>query len=414
MDLTIAVEHRFLGTPDGAVWTQTALARASWNRYLAAFGRVRILARVLAVPLADARWLRVDGDRVEVAWVPYFVGPGAYLGRWREVERMVREALAARPDDAVILRAPGTIATVAGRALAAAGRPFALEVVSDPQDVFAPGSVDHPLRAAFRWAATRDLRRLCATCASALYVTRAALQRRYAPAPRASGGFAVSDAELAEEAFATEPRGPDAPAGPPFRLVTVGTLEQLYKSPEVVIQAVARLAAEGLDTALTVVGDGRYRGRLVELAARLGVAERVRLTGQLPSGAAVRAELDRAHAFVLPSRADAMPRALLEAMARGLPCLGTRVGGIPELLPEDALVALDAGAIAARVRALAESPHLRAAMSRRNLSRARQFHDRVLQPLRQEFYRHVVAETERWAARADGTRLAPGGHAAHA
>lgn len=414
MDLIIALEHRFARTPDGAIWTPTALARRSWSRYLTTFSRVHVLARVREVPAREPGWLRVDGDGIEVAAVPYYVGPREYLRRCLEVERAVRGALAAHPSAAVLLRVPGAIGSVAARALRAAHRPFGLEVVGDPYDVFAPGASDHPLRAAFRAWAARQLRGLCLAADTSLYVTTAALQRRYPPAPRART-FAASDVEAGEECFVDAPRPPDLPAGSPFRIVHVGTFAALYKAPDVLVEAAARCAAGGLALELVMIGDGRHRGELERLAARRGIADQVRFTGQLPSGDAVRRELDRAHLFVLPSRQEGLPRALVEAMARGLPCLASPVGGIPELLPESALVPSDPGLLAARIRAVAQDAAWRAEMSARNLARARDFAEGALQPVRQAFHAHLAALTiARTGARSSRGEARPAGHRASA
>lgn len=401
MDLIVALEQRFARTPDGAAWTTAGVnSRRSWSRYLEVFERVRLLARVEDVAERSPQWLRADGDGVELLPVPYYLGPVQYLSRIFEVEHAVRAGVASRPRDAVILRVPGTIGTVAGRALRASGRPYAVEVIGDPYDVFAPGASDHPLRALFRWTSTRNLRRLCATSAASLYVTREALQRRYPPRP-GTPSFAVSDVETSEEAFVAEPRPPSAPAGPPFRIIHVGTCAALYKAPDLLIEAVARCAVAGLDVELVIVGDGRLRGELEALARARGIGDRVRFTGLLPAGDAVRRELDRAHLFVLPSRQEGLPRAMVEAMARGLPCLGTAVGGIPELLPASALVPPDAAGLAAKIREVAASAELRAEMSRRNLARARDYLDQALQPARLEFHRQLVALAERWAGAVD-------------
>ena len=396
MDVITALEHRFLRTPDGAVWTPTGFARRFWSRYLATFSRVRVLARVQDVAERDPRWLRVDGDGVEVAGVPYYVGPREYLRRCLDVERAVRAAVASHPRDAVILRVPGTIGYSAARALRAARRPFALEVVSDPFDVFAPGASDARLRPFFRWWFTARLRELCAAATTTLYVTSAALQRRYPPAP-GTRSFGASDVEASEECFASAPRPADVPAGRPFRIVHVGTLAALYKSPDVLIEAAAVSAANGLDLELVMIGDGRLRGELEQLAERRGIRDRVRFTGHLPSGDAVRRELDQGDLFVLPSRQEGMPRALIEAMARGLPCLASAVGGIPELLPASALVPADARALADRIRAVARDPAWRGEMARRNLSRARDFQDVKVDPVWRAFHAHVAELTGRWA-----------------
>src|SRR4029079_12805478 len=86
---------------------------------------------------------------------------------------------------------------------------------------------------------------------------------------------------------------------------------------------------------LVVVGDGKYRAELERRAAAMNIRERVRFAGYLEREEVTR-ELDAADVFVLPSRCEGLPRAVIEAMARGLPCIATNIGGIPELLePRD-------------------------------------------------------------------------------
>ena len=108
------------------------------------------------------------------------------------------------------------------------------------------------------------------------------------------------------------------------------------------------------------------------MAQKLMVGEAVRFVGRVPSGAPLMATLDEADLFVLPSRQEGLPRAMLEAMARAMPCVGTAVGGIPELLPADVLVAPeDATALARALRAMVNHPARMEAASATNLAVAR-------------------------------------------
>ena len=129
----------------------------------------------------------------------------------------------------------------------------------------------------------------------------------------------------------------------------------------------------------------------------LGVATRVQFPGHVASGDAVRAELDRADLFVLPSRQEGLPRAMIEAMARGLPCIGSTVGGIPELLAtEDMVPPNDASAVARKIREVVGDPPRMVRMSARNLAKAREYSLDVLTHRRERFYEHVRAQTEAW------------------
>jgi glycosyltransferase involved in cell wall biosynthesis len=180
-------------------------------------------------------------------------------------------------------------------------------------------------------------------------------------------------------------------------LVLVGSLEQLYKGPDVLIRAVAECRRNGLECELTVVGGGRHRAELETLVSQCGVREFVRFTGSLPPGQAVRAELDRSDLFVLPSRTEGLPRALLEAMARALPCVGTDVGGIPELLsPEELVPANNEVALAAKLREVLTDPERMTCLSAANLVKAREFHATVLRPRRRAFYEAVRDATRGW------------------
>jgi glycosyltransferase involved in cell wall biosynthesis len=171
----------------------------------------------------------------------------------------------------------------------------------------------------------------------------------------------------------------------------------MYKAPDVVIDATAACVRDGLDLELVLLGDGKHRAELEARASGHGLGDRVRFRGSVPMGAPVRAELDRADLFVLPSRADTVPKAMLEAMARALPCIGSTVGGFAELVPAEDLVSPnDAGALAATIRAVVTDPARMAAMSARNLATAREYHEDILQARRIDFYRVVRERTEQW------------------
>jgi glycosyltransferase involved in cell wall biosynthesis len=269
-------------------------------------------------------------------------------------------------------------------------------VVADPYDVFARGAVRHPLRPFFRWWFSRNLRLHCREAFAAAYVTAHALQRRYPPG---AGAHAIhcSDVELPPAAIAERPRQASAANGRPRTLVMVGTLAQLYKAPDVLVDAVARCVQGKLNLRLAFVGDGKHRKELEARAAAEGLNGRVDFLGQLAAGEAVRAVLDRADLFVLPSRQEGLPRALVEAMARGLPCIGSTVGGIPELLAaEDLVPPNDVEALAGKIREVVSDPQRMASTSARNLEMARQYRQEVLDKRRSDFYRYVKNKTAEW------------------
>jgi glycosyltransferase involved in cell wall biosynthesis len=161
---------------------------------------------------------------------------------------------------------------------------------------------------------------------------------------------------------------------------------------------------------LTVSGPSKYRPE----AAVIGVSSqssctstlsgplatfRIRFPGQVTAGEPIRRILDAADLFVLPSRTEGLPRALIEAMARALPCIGSAVGGITELLYASELVpAGDPAALAAKIQDVLRDPLRMETMSRRNLAAAWEYCDCAIAERRRHFYEHVRDYTQRWEA----------------
>ena len=177
MRVLVTVEYRFRRTPDGAAWTETAYSYDFWRRYLEVFDGVEIFARALDLPAAHPEWCRADGPGVRLAPVPHYVGPFDYLMHYPGIRAAARRSSA--PGSAVILRAPSILASHKASQLYRSGQPFGVEVIGDPWDTFAPGSVDHLLRPFFRRWISRQLREQCARAHAVAYVTKFALKSRY-------------------------------------------------------------------------------------------------------------------------------------------------------------------------------------------------------------------------------------------
>lgn len=363
-----------------------------WKRYLDVFDEVLAVARVRAGEKVPPGWVRASGPGVNFRGLPDYRGPGQFLSARFQLKKGISRAI--QDCDAFLLRVPGMIGTLVRKQLSP-GVPFGLEVVTDPYDFFAAGSIKNLLRPFFRWWFVRQLREQCRDAAAVAYVTRARLQRRYPPS---EGVFTTyySTVHLTAADFACGPRSyrtvPD-----PVTLIFVGMMERLYKAPDLLIKALRLCREEGLDFKLILVGKGRHRRELERLAAELDLQDKVIFRGELAGADSVRKELDRAGVFVLPSRGEGLPRAMVEAMARGLPCIGSSVGGIPELLPpEDTVPPGDVRALAQKISEVVSDPARMARMSARNLEKAREYREDLLRERRLEFYQKLRERTEEW------------------
>jgi glycosyltransferase involved in cell wall biosynthesis len=119
-------------------------------------------------------------------------------------------------------------------------------------------------------------------------------------------------------------------------VLSVGRLHPV-KGHDILLDAFASVASRMREARLVIVGDGGCQPGLELQAERLGIAARVTFAGA-GDAAAVRDRLGHARCFVLPSRSEGLPLALLEAMAAGTPVVATRVGGVPEVTGDSAAV----------------------------------------------------------------------------
>jgi phosphatidylinositol alpha-1,6-mannosyltransferase len=148
-----------------------------------------------------------------------------------------------------------------------------------------------------------------------------------------------------------------------------------YKGIDVLLHALKRLIPWNPSVKLALAGDGPLRRDLEDLAASLGVRNNVRFLGH-QGAAEVVALLQGCLVFVLPSRADNCPVALIEAMACRKPVVACAVGGIPELIQHENSGILvepeNPEALAKGLRRVLENDELRSGLAERGYRRAMQ------------------------------------------
>ncbi|MDQ7904125.1 glycosyltransferase family 4 protein [Phytohabitans sp. ZYX-F-186] len=157
--------------------------------------------------------------------------------------------------------------------------------------------------------------------------------------------------------------GPGTPVGRAAGEIVVGCVGRLdaVKGQDVLIDALPRLPG----VRVRLVGSGAREAALRSQAARLGVADRVELTGWTDRVADQLHDMD---VYCQPSRYETLGLALIEAMGAGLPCVASATGGVPELLDAGRCGRLvpagDAAALAEAIGRLATDPAARQALGR--------------------------------------------------
>lgn len=397
MKVTVTLEAPYSRLPDGSYWTSGSTDYSFWTRYLEVFEHVRVVARVHIRRSRSENWRQVDGPGVSVVPITPYHGPWQFIRQSTIVRREVLHALSV--DDAIIMRIPSMLSAIVRPVLSRYNRPFGVEVVGDSYEVFAPSSMQHVLRPILRWWFPKQQREGALSACGVAYVTANELQRRYPASPSAYTAT-YSSIDLHSEAFISSSRNFIC-RSKPWKGIFVGSLEHPYKGVDLLLHSIAHCREQGVSIELDLLGDGKERANLENQASHLNIDSAVRFHGLVKAGEMVRHELDRADLFVLPSRTEGLPRAMLEAMARGLPCIGTAVGGIPELLgPKELVPVNDADALASKIIEVVSDRDRMTRLSRRNMSKAYNYRADVLQERRNAFYSYVREVTAAWRASA--------------
>jgi len=287
--------------------------------------------------------------------------------------------------DCLIARLPSRIGALAVRIAVEMNKPYLVELVGCPWDSLRHHSWQGKMVAPFAYYGTK---KIVEDAEYVVYVTSEFLQERY---PTKGKWIACSDVALEEsddkilEARISKIK--NKPKSEPIIVGTIGAVDIKYKGQQNVIKALARLKEQGLHNfQYQLVGDGD-QSYLRSVAQKFGVAEQVKFLGKM-SHQEVFKWLDSIDVYIQPSKTEGLPRSLIEAMSRGLPCFGSRAGGIPELLDDDYLFSntrTNADEIAELLKGLTKDCMEEQAW--RNFMQSRSYEKRFLDAKRQRFFR---------------------------
>ena len=221
----------------------------------------------------------------------------------------------------------------------------------------------------------------------AMYVTQEFLQKRY-PCPGITVGCSdVVMPQLDKKVLIDRLYKIKNTNVKKLRLVTSAAVNVRYKGQCDVIKAMRLLRKRGINIQYYLLGGGD-NAYLHGVAEKNGEVANVHFLGMVPHEK-VFSVLDDMDVYVQPSRTEGLPRAVVEAMGRALPAIGTHAGGIPELLPPERLYASgDVRALAGIIESL--TPEVMKGDARRNFAKAGEYASDVLNARRNAFLERVA------------------------
>lgn len=292
--------------------------------YLEVFTSVTVCARISHITSAPLH-SPTQTDRITFVDLPNIHGMQWLLGGNREIQGIIRNAVASC--DAVVCRVPSTTGSISMPWSKKLGKPFLAEVVGDPWDSVSGYGKGLIYKIAGLWYYYR-FRRFMQNVNLASYVSRRVLQSRY-PAHLEAQVEEYSSIRL-ESRLVCNPRQYSAPPIPLKILCLQAFLG--YKRHIDLVDACKSLKAKAIPFQLNFVGEGPLQDSIRQKIESLGMANDAVFHGYISNRDSLLAILDACHVAVVPSGQEGLPRALLEAMARGLGGIGSDIGGVPDLV----------------------------------------------------------------------------------
>lgn len=316
MKLAFVHDHKFRYI-NGDFYSLGGLSNEVLTRYTNFFGEVTILSRVLKEENSNNKYSKISNDKVTI----------------KNTLNMSRRAFKNEilSSDYVISRLPSFNGIKAVYYANKYNKPCLIELVGCPWDSLWNHSLKGKAIAPF---VTLITKKMVLKAEFVLYVTNEFLQSRY---PTNGHSVSCSNVALAQSNESILEyrlnRINHLNSNEKLIIGTAAAVNVAYKGQQYVIKAIADLKKEGYHNfEYQLVGSGD-QSFLKGIAQKYGVEDQVIFIGSISHNEVFK-WLDSIDLYVQPSRQEGLPRALIEAMSRGLPSFGAKTAGIPELIED--------------------------------------------------------------------------------
>ena len=289
-----------------------------------------------------------------------------------------------KDSDFIISRLPSVNGIHACQIAIKKGIPFIVEIVGDVSNVAkVRNSIFGRIYGYFQKV---QIDQILKHCNLVIFVTENYLQEQYRYEGKSIGISNVSLPSV-QENLLTERIEKIRTERKTFKIGFVGSISSKNKGFTVLLDAFNKLLKKNYDLSIEVVGNNKLDSSVKSNLNN----ERVELIGTLTPGISILKWLDAIDIFVIPSYSEGLPRVLIEAMSRALPCFGSNAGGIPELIGFDQIhKAGDSNQLARSIAIVLDNENLMIELAKVNFIRAKSFQETKLQKTRDHYINDFI------------------------
>lgn len=396
MNILYCHDNTYKTKADGTIYSEGQFPYDYWSVFIEAFGHITVAAR--GEPLDEADNLNAynvsNGPHTDFLLFPNINSLKGRALHCAQVNQALKKAVAA--SDGVIIRAVSDIGWLAFQHARALNKPVAMEVAACAWDsTWNHGTLLGKIYAPLRY---RHDKMIARHADFAIYVSKEFLQSRY---PTNGETVSVSNVRIREAAEAiAETRVEHIKSRQkyfsPCVIGLMGNLNNKIKGIHDAIQALSLVEEQRSGSFIfRHLGPGK-RSVYEEQARKLGIADKIHFDGMLPTGHKVLEWLDAVDIYIQPSYQEGVPRAVIEAMSRACPVIGSTAGGIPELLHKNYMHRPgDVKGLAKLLIRMIDHPEDQIEQAYRNFHEASFYTHTILMPKRREFWKKFADFVEK-------------------
>lgn len=375
--------ERIFKDPDGNFYTSGNFTPEVWKRYLSIADELIVVMsdgkKIISKEEAEKTKQKIDTDKIKVVLLPdKYSSPKDFFSlKKRKVINRIRKSVFDSCDFAII-RSANSPAIAAFRKT---GKPYAIEVVGCLWDAFWNHSLKGKILAPHEFFLSK---RNVKKASHVLYVTNEFLQRRYPTKGKTVNCSNVSLPACDESVLENRLQKINNLESE-IVLGTAAALNVRYKGQQYVIEALGKLKKQGFNNFRYDLVGGGDNSYLKSIAEKWNLTDEVNFIGQLPHDK-IFDWLNSIDLYIQPSLQEGLPRSVIEAMSVGLPCAGSSVAGIPELLNDSMLFkGKDVKAISNILKTITKEQML--TLSKENFEKAKTYDVNIISKRRLEFYK---------------------------
>ena len=380
-------DTKFKEDKKGNYYTGSSYNMEVWKRYLSFADHLSVIARkektIYEVDYAQQNFNYFDKTKITFIETPDLkssIRDFINIKKRKIRNEIIKKAVI--DCDCLVARLPSSNGNIAISYAKKFKKPYLVEVVGCAWDALWNYNLKGKIIALPNYLA---MKRSVKQAPFVIYVSNKFLQRRY----RNDGiSISCSDVELPplEEEIMEKriKKIKQMTENKPIILGTIAAVDVRYKGQQFVIKAISKLNKEGYNFEYHLVGGGDI-SYLKSVAKENNVSDKVKFLGSIPHEK-VFEYLDNIDIYIQPSITEGLPRALVEAMSRGCPVIGSNVGGIPELVSTEFMFKRkDINDLIVKLKTMTKEKMLNEA--KRNFEKAKAFDKKELDKRRTEFYK---------------------------